>query len=135
MLALATPLVHAAPDLSTGAELFRLVLSLAAVVGLIFAAGWASRRLQGGRHARGARRMRCLEVLPLGPRERVLLLEVDGQRLVVGVGAGGLRTLWTGGANDVPPPMDVPADGKQEVPTERPGLFRTLLDQHRRSQP
>ena len=31
--------------------------------------------------------------LPVGSRERVLLLEVEGQRVLVGVGAGGVRTL------------------------------------------
>lgn len=134
--ALTTPLADAAPDLSTGAELLHLSLSLVAVIGLIFLAGWLSRKLQGGRTGRGARRLRCLEVLSLGPRERVLLLEVEGRRLVVGSGAGGLRTLWTG---DAPvPAADTAADDASEeamthpeVNPSSPGLFRTLLDHQR----
>jgi flagellar protein FliO/FliZ len=59
---------------------------------LIFAAGWVGRRMQG-RQFVGGRRLRCLETLPVGSRERVLLLEVEGKRVLVGVGAGGVRTL------------------------------------------
>ena len=80
------------PELNVGGELLRVVLSLAGIVALIFAAGWLSRRLQA-RQLIGGRRLRCVETLPVGSRERVLLLEADGKRLLVGVGAGGVRTL------------------------------------------
>jgi flagellar protein FliO/FliZ len=89
-LALAAPV--AAPDVPIGAELLRVVLSLIAIVGLILAAGWLSRRLQA-RTQPGGRRIRCVESFAVGARERVLLLDADGKRLLVGVGAGGLRTL------------------------------------------
>ncbi len=91
MLALLAP-VAAAPDLDVGGELLRVVLGLAAIVAMIFAAGWLSRRLQA-RTMPGGRRIRCVETLAVGARERVLLLEADGKRLLVGVGQGGLRTL------------------------------------------
>jgi flagellar protein FliO/FliZ len=69
-----------------------VLLSLAGIVVLIFAAGWVGRRMQG-RQFVGGRRLRCLETLPVGSRERVLLLEVEGKRVLVGIGAGGVRTL------------------------------------------
>jgi flagellar protein FliO/FliZ len=84
-----TPIV---PDMNVAGELLRVLLSLAGIVVLIFGAGWVGRRLQG-RQFIGGRRLRCLETLPVGSRERVLLLEVEGQRVLVGVGAGGVRTL------------------------------------------
>lgn len=80
------------PDINVGGELLRVLLSLVAIVALIFAAGWLTRRLQARQIAAG-RRLRCVEAMPVGTRERVLLIEADGKRLLVGVGAGGLRTL------------------------------------------
>ncbi|MGC1547644.1 MAG: flagellar biosynthetic protein FliO [Rhodanobacter sp.] len=80
------------PDINVGGELVRVVLSLAGIVVLIFAAGWLSRRMQA-RQIGGGRRLRCLEAMPVSSRERVLLLEADGKRLLIGVGAGGVRTL------------------------------------------
>jgi len=81
-----------AADVSVGAELLRVVLSLAGIILLIFAAGWLSRRLQA-RTRPGGRRIRCVESFAVGARERVLLLDADGKRLLLGVGPGGMRTL------------------------------------------
>ncbi|MBT2145234.1 flagellar biosynthetic protein FliO [Rhodanobacter sp. LX-100] len=75
-----------------GGELLRVLLSLAAVVAMIFVAGWLSRRLQA-RSRPGGRRIRCVEAMAVGARDRVLLLDADGKRLLVGVGPGGMRTL------------------------------------------
>lgn len=109
LMLLAAPMP--APDVDLGGELVRVVSSLAGVVALIFAAGWLSRRLQG-RTVAGGRRMRCVETLTLGARERLLLLDADGKRLLIGVGQGGMRTLhvYEGAAPaDTAPPPDAPA--------------------------
>ncbi|MBE1159508.1 flagellar biosynthetic protein FliO [Dyella acidiphila] len=82
----------AMPDINVTGELLRVVLSLGAIVALIFAAGWLTRRLQS-RQVLGGRRLRCVESLSISARERVLLIEADGKRLLVGVGAGGVRAL------------------------------------------
>ena len=80
------------PDINVTGELIRVVLSLAGIVALIFAAGWLTRRLQS-RQFIGGRRLRCIESMPISARERVLLIEADGKRLLVGVGAGGVSAL------------------------------------------
>lgn len=80
------------PDINVTGELIRVVLSLGAIVALIFAAGWLTRRLQS-RQFIGGRRLRCVESMSISARERVLLIEADGKRLLVGVGAGGVRAL------------------------------------------
>jgi flagellar protein FliO/FliZ len=93
VLALLAPITPPiVPDIDVASELLRVLLSLAGIVVLIFATGWVSRKLQG-RQFVGGRRVRCLETLSVGSRERVLLLEADGRRVLVGVGAGGVRTL------------------------------------------
>lgn len=90
-LALA-PAALPAADVNVGGELLRVLLSLVAVVALIFVAGWLSRRMQA-RSRPGGRRIRCVEAMAVGARDRVLLLDADGKRLLVGVGPGGMRTL------------------------------------------
>ena len=90
-LALALP-VAAAPEINVGGELVRVLLSLAGIVALIFAAGWLSRRLQA-RATPGGRRMRCVETMAVGARDRLMLIDADGKRLLIGVGQGGMRTL------------------------------------------
>lgn len=87
-MALALP----AADIDVGGELLRVLLSLAAVVALIFVAGWLSRRLQVRSRPYG-RRIRCVETFAVGARERLLLLDADGKRLLIGMGPGGMRTL------------------------------------------
>ncbi len=91
-LAAMLPLAAPATDINVGGELLRVLLSLVAVVALIFAAGWLSRRLQA-RSRPGGRRIRCVEAMALGARDRVLLIEADGKRLLIGAGPGGMRTL------------------------------------------
>ncbi|WP_343227407.1 flagellar biosynthetic protein FliO [Rhodanobacter sp. DHB23] len=86
------PAALPAADVDVGGELLRVLLSLVAVVALIFVAGWLSRRLQA-RSRPGGRRIRCVETMAVGARDRVLLLDADGKRLLVGVGPGGMRTL------------------------------------------
>ena len=110
MLALIFAAPAAAPDINVGGELLRVLLSLAAVIALIFVAGWMSRRLQA-RTLPGGRRIRCVETFAVGARERVLLLDADGKRLLVGVGQGGMRTLhvYEGAAPvDANPPAPLP---------------------------
>ena len=80
------------PQVSVAAELVRVVLGLLGIIAMILAAGWLTRRLQA-RTTPGGRRIRCVETLSVGARDRVLLLEANGKRLLVGVGQGGMRTL------------------------------------------
>jgi flagellar protein FliO/FliZ len=39
------------------------------------------------------RRIRCVETFAVGARDRLLLLDADGKRLLIGMGPGGMRTL------------------------------------------
>ena len=106
--------IAAAPaaEPSVGAELLRVCLSLLGIIALIFAAGWLGRRAQG-RAQSGGRRIRCVESFAVGTRDRVLLLDADGKRLLVGVGQGGMRTLHVyegeAPAAELPPSPPMPA--------------------------
>lgn len=104
------PTAVPAAGIDVGGELLRVLLSLVAVVALIFAAGWLSRRMQA-RSRPGGRRIRCIEAMAVGARDRVLLIEADGKRLLVGVGQGGMRTLhvYEGVAPVAEDPPSLPA--------------------------
>ncbi|MCW0200564.1 flagellar biosynthetic protein FliO [Rhodanobacter thiooxydans] len=108
VVAALAPAALPAADVNVGGELFRVLLSLAAVVAMIFVAGWLSRRLQA-RSRPGGRRIRCVEAMAVGARDRVLLLDADGKRLLVGVGPGGMRTLHVYEGIPVEPAVAEPA--------------------------
>ncbi len=72
--------------------LAQMVTGLLVVLALIFVAAWLYRRF--GRMpfmANGA--MKILGVLSLGTRERIVLLQVGEQQLLVGIAPGQMRTL------------------------------------------
>ena len=99
----------AVPEFNAAGELVRVVLSLLGIIGLILAAGWLTRRMQR-RHGVAGRRIRCVETFAVGARERLLLLDADGKRLLIGMGPGGMRTLHVyDGAPAEPAAIEQPA--------------------------
>jgi flagellar protein FliO/FliZ len=105
-LALAADSPDLAPD---GAGLLRATLGLALVLALIFAVGWVMRRLAPARGAH-AGPVRIIGSQALGARERVVLLEVGDQWLVVGVAPGNVRGLATLPRGELPPAPSSPAN-------------------------
>lgn len=88
---LAAPVAPAPVD--SGAELVRVLVSLLGVVALIFFVGWMARRAQA-RVSPGGRKIRVIESMPVGIKEKVMLIDVGGTQLLVGASpTGGLRTL------------------------------------------
>ncbi len=99
----------ATPEFNAAGELARVVLSLLGIIGLILAAGWLTRRMQR-RHGVVGRRIRCVETFAVGARERLLLLDADGKRLLIGMGPAGMRTLHVyDGAPAAPVAAEQPA--------------------------
>ncbi len=79
----ATDAAADAVEPAPGASLMELVLPMLAVVFALAALWWAVRR-QGGRGA-SAGPARIVQVLAVGPRERVLIVDHDTQRFMLGV--------------------------------------------------
>lgn len=67
-------------------------LALLLIVGLLFGATWAARKVSGGKMF-GHGNMRVISGIALGPRERIMLVEVEDTWLVIGVVPGQIRTL------------------------------------------
>ena len=83
---------------ATLASIFATLLALAFVLGLAWAAirllkWWQDRSLVGDASAGGDRALRFLRALPVGTRERVMLIEAEGERMLIGVTAGGISLL------------------------------------------
>ena len=74
-----------------GGAVFALIL----VVSLILGLGWLARRMPGFGRMAGGNALRVVASLALGPRERVVVVDVGGTQLLLGVGQGGMRHLHT----------------------------------------
>ncbi len=74
------------------AGLLRVVFGLILVLALVFAAAWLMRRLRAIQGA-GTDGITVLAQTSLGARERVVLIQVAGQKLLLGAGPGNVRTL------------------------------------------
>jgi flagellar protein FliO/FliZ len=73
-------------------SLVSTLLGLALILALIFAGAWLVKRM-GGLPAGGKGMVRILGGTSLGARERVVVVEVEGARLVLGVAPGRVQTL------------------------------------------
>jgi flagellar protein FliO/FliZ len=77
---------------SSGSDYMRLGLTLIFIVGLIFACGWLVRRMAGG-SGFNHRHIKVLSVMPLGTREKLMLIKAADETLLIGVTAQSISTL------------------------------------------
>ena len=85
--------------------------SLLIVLGLFAAAVWGLRRMGIAPRA-GTGPMRLVSQLALGPRERVVIVEVGERWVLLGVGASGITRLGTVAKGELPTsPQQGPAFG------------------------
>lgn len=102
MAALATQLVRTASAVEPGGAsavaapggLFQVMLGLSLVLGLLVAAAWAIKRF-GPKRLTGGAAVKIVGGISLGGRERVLVLEVADQWIVVGAAPGRVNALAT----------------------------------------
>ncbi|OEY67076.1 flagellar biosynthetic protein FliO [Marinobacter sp. X15-166B] len=84
----------AAPASVSGSagSLVSLGLGLLVVLAVIFACAWFVRRMNGlsGMHNQS---MKVVSVMALGARERIALIDVGGQQILVGITPSAIRTL------------------------------------------
>ena len=94
--AAAAPLAKAAMPVGQHApatpSLFGAVFALLLVLALIVGLGWLLKRLPGSGF-RPAEGMKLVASLNVGARERLVVVEVNNQQLLLGVTAGSINTL------------------------------------------
>jgi flagellar protein FliO/FliZ len=76
------------------ADYLQIVTVLAFIVGLIFLMAWFARRLTTGRTL-DANAIAVIATRFLGPKEKLLLVEVEGTRVLIGINAQSMTPLCT----------------------------------------
>lgn len=107
--AFAQTAVADAPGVSSGA-IVRMLIGLGFILALLFGGAWFLRRLNGGRSFGHSGPMRVVGGLMLSARERIVLIEVADEWIVVGVVPGQIKTLHTMPKGELP----------EGVPGEKP---------------
>jgi len=79
-------------DLMSLAVLGKTALALGLVIAVIFACSYLLRRIAAGR-GRGDRHLKVVTSTAVGQRERVVIVDVEGTWLVLGVGGGQVTVL------------------------------------------
>lgn len=115
----AAPAAGGAPEL--GASALQMVFGLLAVLALLLGTLWLLKRLS---QPRGpvAGLMRVVAGVAVGPRERVVILELGNSWLVLGVAPGQVSTLAE------IPRQEIPA-AAAAVPAELPAWLRQVVKQ------
>lgn len=83
-----------APGVS-GAAILQMLFGLVLIVGLLFFGAYALRKLNGGRAFGQSGPLRVVGGLMIGPRERIVMIEVGESWIVVGIVPGQIKTLHT----------------------------------------
>ncbi len=111
--------VQAAPP-AAGPSLTPLLLGMLLVLALIPAAAWVLRR-SGLAQSGAAGGLRIVAQLPLGPRDRLVIVEAGDRRWLLGVSASGIRRLGT-----LPPGGDAGDTPSASPPRSFADIFRRL---------
>ena len=114
----------ASPGVPAGTYL-QATLALLLIVALLFGATWAARKVSGGKMF-GQGNMRVISGIALGPKERIVLVEVENNWLVIGIVPGQIRTLHT-----LPKSLDPKASiGDKQDPPAFSDWLKSIRERH-----
>ena len=108
------------PAVIGSGEIFNMGTSLLLIIGAIVFVGWLYSRTQRMSSHDGDV-IRILAAQPLGPKERVLLVEVAGKQLVLGMTAGQMQMLYV-----LEQPLE--ADSQAPLPVGFAKRLRTAIE-------
>lgn len=112
ILAAAETTKHEAPGVDAG-NLLQMLLGLVLVLIIIAAMAWLMKRGQQW-HGIGQQQFKIIAALPLGPREKAILLQVGEQQLLLGVTPQNVNLL-----TPLEKPLDLTAGQKNPVFAEK----------------
>ena len=87
-----TPVPLSATPIGGGRHMVSVVLALLGIIALIFALSWFVKRFGQGGFAQN-QHMKILSTMPLGTRERIVLIDAGGQQILLGITATAINTL------------------------------------------
>jgi flagellar protein FliO/FliZ len=128
-LALPAPLLAAeAGSALSFAGMLQMLLGLGIVLALVLGMGWIMKRMTGHGLA-GGNALRVVAAAAVGQRERVVVVEIGGTWLVVGVAPGSVSALHSMARGELPP---APAAAPAQAARLADWLQRTLDRKHAR---
>ena len=80
------------PKIGSGGHLLNVALGLIAIIALIFALSHFVKRFGSGTFS-GNSQLKILSSMPLGTRERIVLIDAGGQQLLLGITPTNINTL------------------------------------------
>lgn len=109
----AAPLAGAGSEPMSLAGMLQMLTGLLLVLLLIFGVAWMARRF-GRFSGMASEHLKVIGGLSIGQREKIVIVQAGGARLVLGVSPGGIRTLHVMDPSEFPPQEDYVGGDSQE---------------------
>ena len=118
----------AAPAVSSGVagQLTQLVFGLLLVLGLIFFLAWLLRRVQQAGLAGKGQVIELIGSRALGPRDRLMLVQVGNEQILLGLSPGSITALHV-----LKEPVQVPSGTEKATPEFAQRLLELLGKDHK----
>lgn len=119
----AAPAAATAPMVNSGVagQLTQLVFGLLLVLGLIFFLAWLLRRVQQAGPAGKGQVIELIGSRALGPRDRLMLVQVGNEQILLGLSPGTITALHV-----LKEPVEVPSTSEKATPEFAQHLLRIL---------
>lgn len=115
------------PSAVPGSPLLQVSGALFGIIAFILIAAWLVKRFGLAGKTAGTRGLKVSASTTLGPRERVVIVEVDDARLVLGVTASNINVLHK------LPPAPVTVEERAQAPEDFQSVMKSLLKRSGRS--
>ncbi|CAN7333802.1 MULTISPECIES: flagellar biosynthetic protein FliO [unclassified Pseudomonas] len=124
----ATATAAAAPAVSSGVagQLTQLVFGLLLVLGLIFFLAWLLRRVQQAGPAGKGQVIELIGSRALGPRDRLMLVQVGNEQILLGLSPGTITALHV-----LKEPVQVPSGTEKATPEFAQRLMELMGKDHK----
>ena len=124
----ATATAAAAPAVSSGVagQLTQLVFGLLLVLGLIFFLAWLLRRVQQAGPAGKGQVIELIGSRALGPRDRLMLVQVGNEQILLGLSPGTITALHV-----LKEPVQVPGGTEKATPEFAQRLMELMGKDHK----
>ncbi|MHC8408438.1 MULTISPECIES: flagellar biosynthetic protein FliO [unclassified Pseudomonas] len=127
-VATAAATAAAAPAVGGGVagQLTQLVLGLLLVLGLIFFLAWLLRRVQQAGPAGKGQVIELIGSRALGPRDRLMLVQVGNEQILLGLSPGTITALHV-----LKEPVEVPSGNEKATPEFAQRLMELMGKDHK----
>jgi flagellar protein FliO/FliZ len=115
------------PSAVPGSPLLQVSGALFGIIAFILIAAWLAKRFGLAGKTAGTRGLKVSASTTLGPRERVVIVDVEDARLVLGITASNINVLHK------LPPAPVTGDERAEAPADLQSVMKSLLKRSGRS--